>query len=76
MQSNVDSARRNASDSDKKLKSELVKVAALTDEVKGLKAEIAKLKSELSLANTRAGVAEQRIVKGVNQERQSLKRAF
>ncbi len=76
MQGSVDAARRNASDSDKKLKSALIKVDALTEENQLLKSEIADLKSKLALANSRAGVAEQRIAKGVNQERKSLKRVF
>jgi hypothetical protein len=83
MQSSVDAARRTASDTDKKLKSSLVKVDALTDdnqrlkaENADLKAEVADLKSELTIAKMKAGAAEQRVVKGVNQERQSLKRVF
>lgn len=76
MQSSIESARRNASDTDKKLKAALVKVDALTDDNQRLKAEIADLESKLALTNSRAETAEQRIVKGTHQERQSLKRVF
>lgn len=76
LQSNIDSARRDASDTDKKLKSALVKVDALTEVNRQMKADIADLKSKLALSKSRTVAAEQRVIKGMNQELQSLKRVF
>jgi hypothetical protein len=76
LQSSVDTAQRNASDTDKKLKAALVKVDALTNDNQRLKTEITDLEIKLTLSNSRAGAAEQRIVKATHQEYQSLKRVF
>jgi hypothetical protein len=54
LQSSIDSARRNASDTDKKLKSALDKVNALTDENQRQAEEIAELKAQLSVSKSRA----------------------
>lgn len=76
LQSSIDSARRNASDTDKKLKSALDKVNALTDENQRQAEEIAELKAQLSVSKSRSGNAEKRLITGYQQERKSLKRVF
>jgi hypothetical protein len=76
LQSSIDSARRNSSDIDKKLKSALDKVNALTDEIQRQTEEISELKAQLSVSKSRAGSAEKRLVTGYQQERKSLKRVF
>lgn len=76
LQSSVDQARRNASDTDQKLKSALVKVAALTDENQRQADEIATLKAQLAIADSKAGAAERRVILGDHLERNSLKRVF
>ena len=76
LQSSIDSARRNASDTDKKLKLALDKVNALTDENQRQAEEIIELKAKLSVSKSRAGNAEKRLVTGYHQERKSLKRVF
>lgn len=76
LQSSIYSARRNASDTDKKLKSALDKVNALTDENQRQAEEIAELKAQLSVSKSRAGNAEKRLITGSQQERKSLKRVF
>jgi hypothetical protein len=76
LQSSIDKARRNASDSDEKLKSALVKVAALTDENQRQSKEISTLKAKLAEADSRAGTAERRVIQGNHQERNALKRVF
>jgi hypothetical protein len=83
LQSSIDSARRDSSGIDKKLKSALDKVNALTDENQRQAdenqrqaEEIIELKAQLSVSKSRAGNAEKRIVTGYQQERKSLKRVF
>jgi hypothetical protein len=83
LQSSIDSARRNSSGIDKKLKLALDKVNALTDENQRqseenlLQAEeISELKAQLSVSRSQAGCAEKRLVTGYQQERKTLKRVF
>ena len=76
LQSSIDSARRDSSGIDKKLKSALDKVNALTDENQRQAEEIIELKAQLSVSKSRAGNAEKRLVTGYQQERKSLKRVF
>lgn len=76
LQSSIDSARRNASDTDKKLKLALDKVAALIDENQRQAKEILSLTAKLVIAERCAGDAKKRVVKGEYQERKSLKRVF
>lgn len=76
LQSSVDEARRNASDADKKLKSALVKVDALTDETKRMTLEIIELKAKLAVASNMAEDANNRLITASHQERVSLKRVF
>lgn len=76
LQSGIDEARRNASNTDRKLKEALDNVAALKAEIKNKDESIAELKAKLAVANSRAGDAENRALKGSHQERKSLKRVF
>jgi hypothetical protein len=76
LQSSVDQARRNASDTDEKLKTAQVKVAALTEENQRQAKEIETLKAKLAVVTNQAGAAERRVVLGNHQERNSLKRVF
>jgi hypothetical protein len=76
LQSSVDEARRSASETDKKLKSALVKADALADENQRLSNENAELKAKLAVANDKTENAEKKLIKGSHQERSSLKRVF
>ncbi|MFT7681646.1 MAG: transcription termination factor NusB [Moritella dasanensis] len=76
LQSSIDSARRSTSDIDKKLKEALNKIAALTDENQRQAGEITTLTAKLTVAGIRTRDAEKRVIKGVQQERKSLKRVF
>lgn len=76
LQSNIDSVRRSASDTDKKLKSALDKIAALTDKNESQAEEIASLTARLAVAESKAMRAEKRVITGEQQQRNSLKRVF
>ncbi len=76
LQSSVDESRRNASNTDKKLRSALDKVDALTAENQRQAEDIAALKAKLAVSDSRAGDAECRVIKGNQQESKSLKRVY
>jgi hypothetical protein len=76
LQSSIDQARRNASDTDGKLKSALVKIAALTDENQRQAKDIATLEAKLAVETSKVRAAERRVIQGNHQERNTLKRVF
>jgi len=76
MQDSIDEARRNASNTDKKLQDALVKVDALTEENKHQAEEIIKLNAKLTVVEKQASIAEQRVIIGNVNERSYLKRVF
>lgn len=76
LQDAVDAARRTASTSDVKLQTALDEVRSLTEENNKMAAIINSLRQQLAVAETKLGVAEDRVVAIAHYERTTLKRTF
>ena len=76
LQNSIDAVRRSASNTEKKLQKALDDLRSLKTENENITAEVISLKQQLSVAETKLGVAESRVISISKHERSVLKRTF